>query len=281
MIPHYLTRAELFGMGLSRRAIQFAVRDGGLIHVRCDRYLPAEAHERFVEAVRVGGQLTCVSLLALLGVFVLDSRRLHVQVSPRGGRLREPGNRRARLSRTATDAPVVHWSIVTDPTGSSCAASIIDALIHAVRCQPVRAAVATLDSALNRGLITRLQVSEILRALPARFRSLESLVDGRAESGPETLVRLMARMLGCDVQLQVTFEGIGRVDLLLDGWLVVECDSKRFHSEWHQRERDFARDLALAARGYATLRLTAAAIMYRSDEVFAGWRALLASRPAA
>lgn len=114
--------------------------------------------------------------------------------------------------------------------------------------------------------------------LPARFQVLESLVDGRAESGPETFVRLMARMLGCDIRLQVFFDGVGRVDLLLDGWLVVECDSREFHSDWAQQEVDHDRDLALATLGYSTLRLTAARIMYRPDEVFAALRGLLGQR---
>jgi hypothetical protein len=281
MIPAFMTRAELLSRGLTRRTLQLAVREGSLIHVRRDRYLPHDTHEHFIQAVRVGGQLTCLSLLALLGIFVLDNPRLHVHVSPRGSRLRAPENRRVRLARAGANAPVVHWNELLDTTGASCAVSIVDALAHAVRCQPVRAAVATLDSALNRGLITRSELRDVFGGLPARFRAIEALVDGRAESGPETFVRLIARMLGCDVRLQVGFAGIGRVDLLLDGWLVVECDSKGFHAEWRQRERDFERDLALAARGYLTLRLTAAAIMYRPDEVHAALRTLLASRPAA
>ena len=50
---------------------------------------------------------------------------------------------------------------------------------------------------------------------------------------------------------------------------MVECDSKEFHESWEQQVKDRNRDLALAALGYATLRLTAAQIMYRPDEVLA------------
>ena len=111
-----------------------------------------------------------------------------------------------------------------------------------------------------------------------KYAVLRALVDGRAESGPETLMRLMLRALGCDVELQVDFDGIGRVDLVVDGWLVIECDSKEFHESWDQQVKDRNRDLALAARGFHTLRLTAGQIMYRDDEVLAAVKGLLATR---
>lgn len=39
------------------------------------------------------------------------------------------------------------------------------------------------------------------------------------------------------------------------------------------------RDLALAARGYCTLRITAAMILYQPDAVLTALRAVLSSRP--
>ena len=68
------------------------------------------------------------------------------------------------------------------------------------------------------------------------------------------------------------------MDLVVDGWLVIECDSKEFHETWEQQLKDRHRDLALAARGYATLRLTAGQIMYRDEEVLAAVKGLLATR---
>jgi very-short-patch-repair endonuclease len=68
------------------------------------------------------------------------------------------------------------------------------------------------------------------------------------------------------------------VDLLVDGWLVIECDSREFHSSWEQQLADRTRDLALAARGYSCLRLTAAQVMYRPEEVLAPLRGLVEAR---
>jgi very-short-patch-repair endonuclease len=156
--------------------------------------------------------------------------------------------------------------------------SIVDALAHAVLCQPPRAAIATIDSALHLGYVSATELGEVFRALPKRYRALQPLIDGRAESGPETLMRLLLRSLGCRVDVQVEFEGVGRVDLLVDGWLVIECDSREFHQGWEQRTRDHDRDLALAALGLVTLRVTAAQIMYRYEEVLQAVKGLLGSR---
>lgn len=280
MNVHHQTRATLLAQGHTRRSIQAAIRTGELIHVRRDRYLTPDVDDLVVRAVRVGGRLTCLSLLALLGVFVLRNHQLHVQVAPGAGRLRAPDDRQRPAAAIRAGAVRLHWTEMPEVPQSACAVGVVDALVHAILCQPPRAAVATLDSAVHLGLITMWQLAEVFARLPARFQVLRTFVDGRAESGPESLIRLMARRLGCEVRLQVSFDGVGRVDLVLDGWLVVECDSKEFHADWAAQVRDRERDLALAGLGYCTFRVTAAAIMYRPDEVFAALRGLILSRRA-
>ena len=118
-------------------------------------------------------------------------------------------------------------------------------------------------------------LDDLFDSLPRRFRVLRPLIDGRAQSDPETLVRLMARSLGCRVDLQVGFDGVGFVDLVIDGWLVVECDSRAFHESWAQQLKDRRRDRVLARMGCNVLRLTAEDILYRPDEVFASLRGLV------
>ena len=155
---------------------------------------------------------------------------------------------------------------------------MVDALAHAVLCQAPRAAIATLDSALHLGHVTEAGLAEVFRRFRRSMRCSAPLVDGRAESGPETLMRLMLRALGCDVELQVDFEGIGRVDLVVDGWLVIECDSKEFHERGTSRSRTAIATSLWRLEASDTLRLTAAQIMYRDDEVLAAVKGLLASR---
>lgn len=274
-----MTTAALRAEGLTRAGIGRAVRGGAIIRARRGLYLSPRAPDDIVRAARVGGRLTCLSLLALLKVFVFRLDDLHVHMAPNASRMRSAHSRAVPLESRARRKVRLHWLPLSEaiPDDWTCV-SIVDALAHSILCQAPRAAVATLDNALHSGVITVEQLAEVFRMLPQKYAPLAALVDGRAESGPETLVRLMLRALGCAVALQVEFEGIGRVDLLVNGWLVVECDSKEFHATWEQQVKDRDRDLALAARGYVTLRLTAAQIMYRQDEVLAALKGLLETR---
>jgi very-short-patch-repair endonuclease len=270
------TRAELLAAGVSRRGLARALASGSVIRVRRDRYMVAESPQELREAVRIGGRATCLTLLHLVGVFVFASDRLHVHISRGMSRLRSAADVRRPLEHRSSRRQRLHWVPLVRPDDvTGACVGLVDALVHAVLCQPARHAIATIDSALNKRLIGLADLADVFAALPPRFRVLRSLVDGRAQSGPETLVRLMARALGCRVDVQVFFDGVGFVDLLLDGWLVVECDSKEFHQSWEQQVKDRNRDLALAAQGFVTLRLTAAQIMYRPDEVVSALRCLV------
>ena len=92
-------------------------------------------------------------------------------------------------------------------------------------------------------------------------------------------MRLLLLRLGCAVDLQVPIVGVGFVDLVVDGWLVIECDSKAHHSSWEQQLKDYRRDLELARQGYCVLRLTAEDILYREQDVFAALTGLLRRGP--
>ncbi|WP_292688325.1 MULTISPECIES: DUF559 domain-containing protein [unclassified Microbacterium] len=154
----------------------------------------------------------------------------------------------------------------------------LDALRQSVICQNPRAAIATIDSALHLGVIPHDDLDELFAALPRRHRRLRRLLDSRAESGAESLMRLILRTIGCRFDVQVSIDGVGRVDFLIDGWLIVECDSAAFHSSWEDQKRDRRRDQAAAARGFATYRPIAEDIMWHPDVVRAAVTGLLAAR---
>lgn len=262
------SRADLRSTGWSSGRITRAVRSGELLRCRNGVYLPAHADGDVVTAARLGGRLACVSELRRLGVFVLEDSGLHMHLEARGSRTRTPGagvrRHRDRLMR--------------GPHPRSCTVERIDAVRQAVRCQAPRAAVATLDSALHLGVIGPDDVDEVFRRLPKRFRVLRRLVDARAESGPESLMRLILRSLGARFEVQVVIGGVGRVDFVVDGWLIIECDSAEFHGDWQDRRRDLRRDQAAAAQGYVTYRAIAEDLLWHPDRVGAAVRGLLASR---
>lgn len=266
--PTFLSARTLKAHGLSRRQIEAHVRDGRLLRVRRDRYLPATTPNDVIRAARLGGRVDCVSLLSLLGVFVLNHRDLHIQVTVGASRLPP------RLAGVRC-----HWR-PTDAGSDDVHADLIEALAQACRCQEPRAAIATLDSAWQMGLIGEREIAAIFARLPARLRPLRKLLDRRSESGPETFMRLLLRQLGCTFEVQPVVTGVGRVDFIVDGWLIIECDSEAHHSGWEAQKRDRRRDLAAAALGYTTIRPIAEDILYRREQVFASLKAVVAGCPA-
>jgi very-short-patch-repair endonuclease len=230
------------------RQIAGAVVRGDLIRLRggvfCSPSLDAEAQA----AVGAGGRLACVSLLRRAGVWVLDDRGTHAHFTQ------------------AVRAPVGvrHWEALREPPDPF-SVSPLDAVLEALECLPRRAAVAVLDSALHVGVAERSAVAACATSHRARRRLAES--DGRAESGLETLARLVARDLGLRVEPQVRFAGIGRVDLLIEGVVVLEADGDEFHSGLAARRRDRQRDARLAAIDRPVLRFGYEQLVGRPDEV--------------
>jgi hypothetical protein len=49
-------------------------------------------------------------------------------------------------------------------------------------------------------------------------------------AGSEPILRLLVRAAGLEFDIQVFIDGVGRVDTLIEGCLVVEADSRRHHA---------------------------------------------------
>lgn len=246
---------DLRAAGATRASIDRLLRQGELLRARRDVYLPATASEEVLRAVQLGGRLDCLSLLAARGVFVHTATGLHVQFDRQASRL-PPRDRDTHA----------HWRrSAAAPRDTE--TPLVDALAQSATCQPPRSLIASLDSAWHRGVVDEKQIGEVFARLPRRFRRLHRLVDRSAESGPETLVRLILRSLGLRWQAQVTIPTVGRVDFVVEGWLIIECDSRAHHSSWEAQRADRRRDRAAAEAGYVTLRLIAEDILYAPDSV--------------
>lgn len=247
------SRHELLGAGAAPWTLTEAVRLGALIRVRRDHYaLPGTAPE-VLRAVRVGGRLACTSALALNGVFA-DDRRTHVHLDRAMSRMRHP-ERRAVPHSAGRGGALLHWQPLLEPAdGDECSVGLIDALAQTLRCQRPWWALASIDNALNLGLLSEFGLAQVFDGAPDRSRQLRRLVDGRAEAGQETVLRMIVRSAGLRCEPQVTLEGLGRVDLLVEGCLVLEADSRLAHDGWELHVRDRDRDLAAARLGLMTLR---------------------------
>lgn len=266
--PSVRRTRELKAGGWSDRTIRAAVGAGRLIRLRDGVFCLPDTHVDCVEAGRMRGRLTCVSELRRRGVFVLDKSDLHVHIVSTASRL--------PVTRTPRHVHRRHLRRTPDP--ASLSVDVFDAIVCAVLCQDPRAAVATIDSALHHGLLRSDDLDELFAALPRRYRVLRRLVDSRAESGSETLMRLLLRSFGCTIVPQAHLPGVGRVDFLVDGWLIVECDSKAYHSTWEQQINDRRRDQQAAALGYVTYRAVAEDVMWHADTVRAAVAGLLGLR---
>ncbi|MDP9890246.1 hypothetical protein [Pseudarthrobacter enclensis] len=111
-----------------------------------------------------------------------------------------------------------------------------------MRCLPFPESLVMVECAVSRGEMTL----DFLRPrLPGnrngKARGVLRWVDSRADPLLETLARTYFRQAGLHVQAQVYLDRVGYVDLLLDGWLVVELDG-RHHAEWKQVQKDHRRN---------------------------------------
>lgn len=249
-----LSRAELFALGASPLSLTSAVRGGQLIRARRDHYLLPDADRHLVEAVRIGGRLACVSALAAVDVFAGENAKTHVHMNRTMSRSRSPKDRFIPLTKSNRDGVRLHWRPLMADDGTEFMVGIRDALVQVLRCQQPVHALASIDSALHLGFIESGDLTSIFAAAPGRVAHLRTQVDGRAESGQETMLRRIIADAGLQYDVQVLFESIGRVDFVVEGCLVVEADSRMAHDGWEKHVRDRGRDLALARVGYMSLR---------------------------
>lgn len=240
---HIYSTRRLRDGGLSPRQIARHVADGRLTRLRRGVYAETGVDPVVASAVRVGGRLTCVSALALNGVWTMPFPDVHVRVASGISVTRGPGQ---HLHWTRERLDDTQW--IDDPLTS---------LALAVECLDLRAAVVVIDSVVNRCILDADVVARLLLATP-RGRRLLKLHDGKAESGIETLARLALRSRNIRVRTQVAIAGIGRVDLLIGDRLVLELDGREWHTDF---ERDRARDRALVARGYLVIRASYRQVM--------------------
>lgn len=279
-------RRTLIGAGATGATLTTAVRAGYLTRVRRDHYALPGTPSAIVQAVRVGGLLTCVSALQMLGVFGMDTSVPHIHLHRAASRLRSPHTRLVPLGESDRSQSVVHWwpllgdgvsDGISGSSGSEYRVGIRDSVVHAIRCQQPWHAIATVDSVLHHGLLSMDEVGELFRLLPEKHFVLLGQLDGLAEAGQESILRLLMRQLGLHCELQVTVRGAGRVDMIVEGILILEADSRLAHDGWELHVRDRNRDIDAARQGYMSLRPAYQRTMFDPGAVQEAVLALLAA----
>ncbi len=169
--------------------------------------------------------------------------------------MRSPRSRFVPLTERTRDGVELHWWPLAEPEeATEHSVGMADELAQVIRCQHPWLAVASIDNAIFSGAIAADDIRYIFGLVPELHQSLANQVNGLAESGQESVLRMILEEAKVNYDIQVTIPGVGRVDFVVEGCLVVEADSRLAHDGWERHVEDRRRDLQLAKRGYMSLR---------------------------
>jgi very-short-patch-repair endonuclease len=265
-------RSQLHALGYSKRELHWAAGAKVLRPILRQWLAHEGAEPDACRAVALGGQLGAASALDSHGVWL--TRRTGLWVATRQTASHAPpvrlGERRIWANSHFLPTDDKRWRM-----------SVGDSLFQfALTADPTNV-IASMDSALRQSLIRLDQLDQIFELLPRRLRRLRARVNGKADSGLETIIRLAAEAEGWTVEIQVRIDAVGRVDILIDGWLVIECDGRAWHDNPQAMADDRRRDAELILRGYRYHRFGYNQIMQQLPQCIEVMRTILRSgRPA-
>jgi len=278
-------RSQLLERGISRTEIDHALARGAVIRVRQGVYATPAVDPQVLSAARHGGEVACGVALRAHGVWVLPDEHpartgaddrdhrptpsLHVWMGP-SGRQHAHAGCRCRTHHEVGDRPVAFGVV-----------DVLLALVQYAVCGTSEGFFAAMESALRLGLVPKAGLMTLRSRVSEPMRWLVDFASDQADSGLESLLRLRLHLRGITLQSQVDIAGVGRVDFLLAGRIILEADGRENHEGSSKRHKDLLRDAAAAAQGYETLRFDYAMILFRWDLVLAaieGRLAVLQSR---
>lgn len=235
------TRSQVRELGYSDRDIRGAIAERLLWPVRQSWIVHRGADAKAVRAVALKGRLAASSALASHGVWATDVTGLWI--GTRQGATAMPptryGEHRLWVREHFPSEDDRRWRM-----------SLGDALVQVISRESAGNAIASIDSALNQHLLTHQQLDEVFARLPRRLQRLRQRANAESQSGLESIFRIAAEDAGWRVDIQVKISRVGHVDILIDGWLVIELDGAEWHDEDSARDEDARRDAELILLGY-------------------------------
>ena len=246
--------SDLIAAGTTDRVLARAVDSGQLVRIKRGLVSLPDPDPAIRQALVAGGLITCVSAVKEHGLWgVKDPELLHLWV-PHGHPVAAERHRGVLAGRRLPGAYV----------------PVLDAVLHALRCRPPLEALVIAESAVRLGRVT---VADLLGCLQGPRNGPVRDVVGRigydAESPLEIIARELFRQVGLRVETQVRIEGVGRVDLLVEGRLIVELDGFDFHWTRTEFRKDRRRNNAGVLSGLPTLRYIYEDLMFDADRVVA------------
>ncbi|WEK60104.1 MAG: DUF559 domain-containing protein [Candidatus Microbacterium colombiense] len=231
--------AGLRERGISRYDIAQGVTEKAVLPIRRGWIALPQADPMLVDAARRGVVLTCVTQARRLGLWVhADDGHHHVGSAPRGPARAEAG-------------VLIHWAM---PLIARHPDSLVDPIENVLAlvadCEPHERALATWDSALNKGLVHR----AALERFPWKTAARRVLAEAWpfADAGLETYLRPRLRWMRIPLYFQIWIAG-HRVDALIGDRLVVQIDGSTHVGP--QRAEDIRHDAELTLLGYHVIRV--------------------------
>ncbi|UJP10835.1 DUF559 domain-containing protein [Microbacterium sp. KUDC0406] len=244
-------RARLTERGFGRRAIDEAVARGALNRPRRGWLALPDADPQLRSAPKFGVIITCRTQAQRLGLWVHDvSGDPHVAVPPNS-----TGGQGVRAK--------IHWGAPLIPRDPDALVDPIEnVLAYVAECEPFEQAVATWESAFNKGLVD-IGAMARLPLRPAARRVLE-VATPFADAGLETYLRLRLRWLRLPIRMQTWIAG-HKGDTLIGDRLIVQIDGATHTGP--QCDEDIRHDAQLRLLGYHVIRVSYRQIMFQWAEV--------------
>jgi very-short-patch-repair endonuclease len=256
--------SDLLAVGYTKPRLHRAIEEGRISRLKHGLLTLPDGNLLIRHAVSNGGLLSCASAVKELGLWGLKD--------PEGPHLWVPHGRPVDYFRHAgsTAETVRHRGTLAGNKRPGAYAPVLDVVLHALRCRPPLEALVIAESAVVK---RKLRLHDLLSHLPGPrngpFRALLERVDSTAESPLETIARELFRKAGLRVESQVRIEGVGRVDLLIEGRVIVELDGFDFHWTRPMFRKDRHRNNAGMLRGHLTLRYVYEDLVFEPDTVVA------------
>nr|WP_223943524.1 type IV toxin-antitoxin system AbiEi family antitoxin domain-containing protein [Arthrobacter sp. StoSoilB20] len=246
--------ADLKRAGFSERTLASALSSGSITKLQRGVYVTQGADSDVVAAFRANGRLTCVSAARFHGLWTLRKpEALHLSC---GNGLPKPG--------------IVDHACITHPPHSYLpVAGVADVLMHALRCRPKLESLVMVQSAVSQALLSPDYLrSKLTGPRNGRARAILGLVLPRADSLLEVLAHTHFTAAGLTVKMHVQLPGVGEVDCLINGSLVIELDGGT-HLEGRQVKKDHYRNNASLRGGFLVLRYYYSDVVHHPERMVA------------
>ncbi|GAA0622760.1 hypothetical protein GCM10009547_27150 [Sporichthya brevicatena] len=212
--------SQLQALGVTRHALRIAVEQGRVLSPYPGTYVLPGADPAHVAAVGLCGVASHASAARLHGLDLYEPPRTPEVTVRRGCRQRAAGVRVYAAELAPEDIEIGRRLTTVRRTVRDCA-----------RTFPVLHAVVLLDGVLRAALLTmtdlRIMADTATGPGSTALRRAVGYVDAMSGSRLETTMRLLLELLPVTYETQVWIEGVGPVDFLVNGWLVLELGPPR------------------------------------------------------